>query len=288
MEKISLKKIALASFVVLSLSSCNFMHYLKAITLDEGKSLLNTAYSAISAYDPNSKTEYSFSLLAEKLSGKIEDERVTDYQKVDGTFTYNVSSGNSAWQTFALSYTLEEKKEGEEAVINEYSVRHRTETEYEVSINATGGYILYVEEDYPFLAHYFSYSSSIYHDVSEKITSLFVEEINNVGTQGEEKTNNLYGYTFLSQGYGDVTVLLESWDFSILQNYISYADVFTTEEGLRNSYSSINFMEGYYENGLMAKFVVGYDSEIDEEMKNDGFEEKAKGIADSYRVTFTF
>lgn len=287
MKKISIRKNALLLGLALTLSSCNFMHYQKAITLDEGRSLLNTAYSTISSFDPNSQTEYSFSYLAEKISGSINDGWVSDYEKVNGSFVYNAEAARP-WSTFLLNYESEVKAKDEEAVQNEYSVRPVSETTYQILVNSETSYVDYDPTLYPFLEPYFLYSTNIYKKTTENITRIMAEQLNNVGTQGEGKANNLYGYTCLSQGYGDVVILLESWDFSELKSYLEYAGVFNEEDGQRDSYSSINFIEGYFEGGLMVKLVVGYDSEIDYNMKEDGLEDKIKGISDSFKVTFTF
>lgn len=287
MKKHHLKTILFASPLVFSLSGCG-MHYQKAITLDEGRTLLNNAATIIGEFDPSSRITYSFSLRKENIEGYINDERVTSFDQLSGTYNYDANTTSTTtppWSTFSLECDRTTKEEGEGETSHQYLLRMDSASSYEILVGEA--YEDYVVGTYPFLENYFvNYPSEIYKTVSQSLTSYLIEEMRNVGVSGQ--SNDLFGYTCLSTGNNDLVLILQSWDFSSLKNILSYADAFSDSEGSRDSFSSINFLEAHYEGGYLTDLTVGYDQEVDEEMKEEGLENRAKNIEDSYQVKLSF
>lgn len=284
MKSSLVKKSLVALPVLFSLSSCG-LHYQKAITLDEGRTLLNNAYTSIQAYDPNSRTSYSFSLSKEKMSGHIDYNRITDYDRLSGTYNYDVNHAPYPYLSFELECSRSTREDGEESY-EEYSFGMTSPSDYVIH-TATGDQP-YDVETHEFLKPYFlNYPSSVYRIFSEALTSYLVGKMANIGVIGQE--NDLFGYTCLSTGNNDLVLILQSWDFTYLPTLLSHwTNLFSEEEGTRESFSSINFVEAHYEGGYLTTFMAGYDQEVDETMREEGLEERAKNIDDSYQVKITF
>lgn len=284
MKKNHIKKTLIALPIVFFLSSCG-LKYQKAITLDEGRALLNGASSTIENFDPLSRTSYPFSLKTEKMAGRVDDNRVTEVNKIEGTYTNTNPTAATSWNSYAMECTRTIWAEGSEETVNEYAVRMRSGSEYEILIDE--GYERYITGTYPFLENYFlTYPSAVYKSVTQKLTIFMGDEMRNVGLAGQ--TNDLFGYTCLSTGNNDLVLIIQSWDFSSLKDILAYADVFSEEEGLPESGSSVNFVEAHFSGGYLNTFIAGYDQGVDDGMKEQGLEKKAKNIENSYRVTFTF
>lgn len=290
MKKKLFKKILIAIPLLFSLSSCG-MKYQKAITLDEGRSLLNGANSTIENFDPYSRTSYSFSMKKEKMSGRIEDNWVTSYDHIEGTYAYNASLTTNPWSSYHLECTRKLLKEGSEEDIKDYSLRKRAANIYEILVDE-------IYEDYagqyPFLENYFQdYPDDFYKTISQQITSLLIEELRNVGNPNRE--NDLFHYTCLSRGSNDLVLIVQSWDFSSIGDILEFTGAFPFDSE-SSEYtpdpcelaSSINFIEVHYEGGYLVTLITGYDQRVDDDMKEQGLEKKAKNIANSYQVTFTF
>lgn len=289
-----LKKTLLALPLLFSLSSCG-LHYQKAITLDEGRALLNSAYSSIQSFDPNSRTSYSFSLTKEKIPGRIDFNRASDHDGLSGSYYYDANAATNPWSTFSMSCTRtiwgddwgESLAEG----TTDYSFRMRSSSEYEILDGEE--YVSYTRGTHPILDNYLrEYPSSFYKSFSESLTSYLIAKMANIGISGSGTTNDLFGYTCLSTGNNDLVLILQSWDFSEIEKSFlpsaSWPGIFSTEDDSRESYSSINFIEARYEGGYLISFAAGYDEQVDYEMREEGLLDKVKNIEDSYQVTFTF
>lgn len=293
MKKNLVKKALIALPVIFSLSSCG-LHYQKAITLDEGRTLLSNASSAIADFDPNSRTSYSFSLTKEKFSNRIDFNWVTDSDALSGNYSYDANAVDNPWNTFSMSCTRtisgsgwgEEVEEG----TTQYAFRMRSASVYEIL--EAGEYVEYAKGSHPILDNYLrEYPSDVYKTFSQSLTNYLIGKMANIGVA--ETENDLFGYTCLSTGNNDLVLILQSRDFSFIEKDLiqasSWPGLFSEEDGLRESYSSINFIEAHYEGGYLTSFITGYDQQVDEEIREEeAIKEYAKNIDNSYRVTFTF
>lgn len=265
------------------LTNCG-LHYLKSITLDEAKTLLSTALRTIDEFDVTSRTSYSFSVTCAYYDGPLDDERLTEERKIEGRYAYDALS-SQPWQTFRVDFSVSDSADSSSS---SYLITMASSSTYQISVDG-GEMTTFEASEYPALSPYLTYPSDIYKSKTLSLSNIFNEQLAQVGTEGESKSNKLFGYTCLSAGNGDLVTLLESWDFPSLIDIFSYSYAFSSETGQVDSYSSINFIEGHYEQGLMTSFVVGYDSEMDQEMREiETIASHARNIDDSYQVTFSY